>query len=59
MKRKIRKVLECFAPLDFYTKQDDTLKTRQAGTGEWLLRSTVFEGWVDKRGTLWCPGIRA
>jgi Cdc6-like AAA superfamily ATPase len=38
--------------------QSDFIGRRQAGTGEWLLKSNEFQAWVnqDKR-TLFCPGI--
>jgi Cdc6-like AAA superfamily ATPase len=38
--------------------QSDTLRKRQAGTGEWFLKSTPFIEWLEgKKKTLFCPGI--
>ena len=45
--------------LDFKSRQHDIFSMRQEGTGQWLLESATFKGWVEKPGkTLWCPGIR-
>ncbi|KAN0068732.1 hypothetical protein V8E54_012901 [Elaphomyces granulatus] len=44
--------------VDYAGLQSDTLRKRQAGTGEWFLKSTPFIEWLEgKKKTLFCPGI--
>jgi hypothetical protein len=52
-------IIEWISPLNFFPIQEDLLKKRQEGTGEWLLNSDPFVKWVSRNGQiLWCPGIR-
>ncbi|KAL8800853.1 MAG: hypothetical protein Q9182_004873 [Xanthomendoza sp. 2 TL-2023] len=54
-----RNVLTLLSPLEFYSKQNDSLSRHQAGTGRWLFDSTEFGAWVDgDLRVLWCPGMR-
>jgi Cdc6-like AAA superfamily ATPase len=51
-------ILDWLTPLEFSPQQNDVLKQRQPGTGQWLLESEVFKKWVEtKNQTLFCPGI--
>ncbi|KAI9769209.1 MAG: hypothetical protein M1840_004338 [Geoglossum simile] len=46
------------SPLDFSTKQNDTLNSHRSGTGEWLFETDAFKGWLTGMGkTLLCHGI--
>ena len=54
-----RDLLDWLSPLEFFSKQIDTLSRRQQGTGRWLLESNEFRRWLEDAGrVLWCPGIR-
>src|SRR5262245_27913083 len=51
-------VLNWFSSIDFASQQNDHLKRRQLGTGQWLLDSPKFQTWLKTLGkTLFCPGI--
>ena len=51
-------ILDWLTPVDYYPQQNDFLRQRQAGTGQWLLDSAKFKSWVEtKNQTLFCPGI--
>jgi len=51
-------ILDWLTPVDYLPQQNDFLKQRQVGTGQWLLDSTEFENWVKtKKQILFCPGI--
>ncbi|KAN0075579.1 hypothetical protein V8E54_006849 [Elaphomyces granulatus] len=53
-----RKLLGWLSPIDYAELQSDTLRKREAGTGEWFLKSTPFVEWLEgKKRTLFCPGI--
>lgn len=45
--------------VDFRSKQQEILKSRQPGTGIWVLESDEFLVWVNGDGPpgFWCPGI--
>ncbi|KAF5697455.1 hypothetical protein FMUND_15405 [Fusarium mundagurra] len=51
-------VLNWLAPVDFASQQNDFIRERGAGTGQWFLDSPEFQAWLqaDKQ-TLFCPGI--
>ena len=52
-------IIDWLSPLNFFITQDDIFNRRQEGTGEWFLKSDVFQSWLSTLGdTLWCPGIR-
>jgi hypothetical protein len=43
---------------DFPAQQHDIISRRQEGTGQWLLDSLEFKGWLQgAHQTLFCPGI--
>jgi Cdc6-like AAA superfamily ATPase len=51
-------IYDWLTPIDYTPQQNDFLGRRQTGTGEWLLGSAEFKGWVDTNNqTLFCPGI--
>jgi Cdc6-like AAA superfamily ATPase len=50
--------MEWLSPTDFPAQQQDIIRRRQEGTGQWFLDSPKFKAWLqgsDK--TLFCPGI--
>lgn len=53
-------ILDWLSPINFFLRQADISRTRQAGTGEWLLADSRFRKWESgTEGALWCRGIRA
>ena len=51
-------LLDWLSPIDCTMQRNDFLRRRQAGTGEWLLRSKEFGDWVQKpKETLFCWGV--
>jgi hypothetical protein len=51
-------ILNWLTPIDYAPQQNDFIKRRQEGTGEWLLKSNKFQDWVNQiRQSLFCPGI--
>lgn len=53
-----RKILDWLTPIDYGPQQSDFLRRRQPGTGQWLLDSDEFKGWLSTGNqTLFCPGI--
>ena len=52
------KILDWLTPIDYDPQQNDYLKRRQPGTGQWLLDSAEYQAWLKtKKQTLFCPGI--
>ncbi|KAM0447023.1 hypothetical protein ACHAO4_009003 [Trichoderma viride] len=50
--------LDWLTPIDYTFQQIDYFNKRQPGTGQWLLNSEIYQGWVDtSQQTLFCPGI--
>ncbi|KAK4653514.1 hypothetical protein QC762_0084380 [Podospora pseudocomata] len=53
-----KEVLDWLTKIDYGPQQSDYLKRRQPGTGQWLLDSEKFKGWLSASNqTLFCPGI--
>jgi Cdc6-like AAA superfamily ATPase len=51
-------ILDWLTPIDYALQQSDFISRRQEGTGQWLLTSNEFRGWVDQSNrSLFCPGI--
>jgi hypothetical protein len=51
-------ILYWLTPIDYRPQQYDFFSRRQEGTGEWLLKSTKFQEWINHdRQTLFCTGI--
>jgi len=52
------KILDWLTKTDYGPQQNDYIKRRQPGTGQWLLDSAEFQTWLKtERQTLFCPGI--
>ena len=56
--QECRTIADWLTPIDYGPQHSDYFKTRQPGTGKWLLDSAEFRAWLktDKQ-TLFCPGI--
>ncbi|KAH7231317.1 nucleoside phosphorylase domain-containing protein [Fusarium redolens] len=53
-----KEILNWLTPVDYGLQQSDYLGRQQPGTGQWLLASTEFQGWLaTSKQTLFCPGI--
>jgi Cdc6-like AAA superfamily ATPase len=53
-----RTIIEWLTTIDYATQQSDFTARRQEGTGQWLLNSNEFQGWLNQTSrTLFCPGI--
>ncbi|KAJ7328902.1 hypothetical protein DFH08DRAFT_709331 [Mycena albidolilacea] len=51
-------IIDWLSPLNFFLRQADIARTRQPGTGAWLLEDVCFQEWKSGSGkTLWCRGI--
>ncbi|KAL6888004.1 hypothetical protein GGI43DRAFT_430957 [Trichoderma evansii] len=51
-------ILEWLAPGKYGLQQSDYFDRRQPGTGQWLLKSTEFQEWIQtSKQTLFCQGI--
>ncbi|UPL02804.1 hypothetical protein LCI18_013738 [Fusarium solani-melongenae] len=51
-------ILNWLTPINYGPQQSDYLSRRQPATGNWLLESKDFLGWLaTKHQTLFCPGI--
>ncbi|KAL6806061.1 ankyrin repeat-containing domain protein [Trichoderma sp. SZMC 28012] len=56
--QELQAILDWITPIDYASQQNDLIKSRQPGTGEWLVNSEEFQNWMDKKKqTLFCPGI--
>lgn len=52
------KILDWLTRIDYGPKQSDHFRRRQLGTGQWLLDTEEFQGWLSNNNqTLFCPGI--
>lgn len=52
-------IVDWLSSLNFKVTQRDIFEQRTEGTGQWLLDSQEFKGWiVGNSKTLWCHGIR-
>jgi hypothetical protein len=52
-------ILDWLSKIPSQEKQTHILKSRQQGTGEYLLKSQIFKNWLDgKERVLWCIGPR-
>jgi predicted ATPase len=53
-----RAVMDWLTSIDYAPQQSDFINRRQEKTGQWLLNSNEFKGWVNQSNqTLFCPGI--
>jgi hypothetical protein len=56
--QQLQVILDWVSPTDFPAQQHDIITGRQEGTGQWLLDSPKFKGWLQgAHRTLICPGI--
>jgi hypothetical protein len=54
-----RKILNWLSKRNFWTNQLDYFACAEDGTGQWLLDSPEFKGWVEgEKRFLWCCGGR-
>ncbi|KAJ6536855.1 hypothetical protein B0H19DRAFT_1003798, partial [Mycena capillaripes] len=52
------KIIDWLSPINFFLRHADIARTRQPGTGTWLLDDVRFQEWKSgPRTTLWCRGI--
>ncbi|KAJ7930074.1 hypothetical protein B0H13DRAFT_1595784, partial [Mycena leptocephala] len=52
------KIIEWYSPLNFFRRQEEIFRSRQPGTGGWLLESNEIKEWQSGAGkTVWCRGI--
>ncbi|KAH6970509.1 ankyrin repeat-containing domain protein [Ilyonectria sp. MPI-CAGE-AT-0026] len=57
-RREDVEILDWLTPIDYGPQQSDYLSRRQPATGNWLLESKEFLGWLAaSKQTLFCPGI--
>jgi hypothetical protein len=51
-------ILDWITPINYASQHSDFISRRQPGTGQWLLDSAEFHGWVEAdKQILFCPGI--
>src|ERR1700734_1478385 len=51
-------ILIWLTPIDYAPQQSDYIGRRQSGTGQWLLTSAEYQGWLrTSKQTLFCQGI--
>jgi Cdc6-like AAA superfamily ATPase len=51
-------ILKWLTPVEYAPQQNDYIRRRQPGTGQWLLDSAEYQAWLHTRKrTLFCPGI--
>jgi hypothetical protein len=51
-------ILKWLTKFEYSPQQNDYIRRRQPGTGQWLINSTEFQTWVNTgKQTLFCPGI--
>ena len=51
-------IVDWLTSIDYASQQSDLISRRQEGTGQWLLDSDKFHGWLNQtQQTLFCPGI--
>lgn len=56
--RERQEIFHWLSPIDYAAQQSDLIRVREAGTGQWLLDSTEYQGWVaTTKQSLFCPGI--
>jgi hypothetical protein len=57
-KEEQKLILEWLTPIDYTPQQNDFVKQRQSGTGQWLLDSLDLQEWLQgNKELLFCPGI--
>jgi hypothetical protein len=59
--QETKSILLWLSPVNFWLKQEDVIKQREAGTGKWLLEDPDFLKWEEGNKEikmLWCHGSR-
>jgi hypothetical protein len=57
-RQECRTIADWLTPIDYGPQHSDYFKSRQPGTGQWLLDSPEFHAWLEtEEQTLFCPGI--
>src|ERR1044072_1546253 len=57
-KKEDGEILNWLTPVEYGAQQSEFLRRRQPGTGQWLLKSTEYQSWLNSgKQTLFCPGI--
>jgi hypothetical protein len=57
--KETKSILRWLSPVNFWLKQEDVSKQREAGTGKWLLEEPDFLEWEKgNKEMLWCCGSR-
>ncbi|KAJ7291398.1 ankyrin repeat-containing domain protein [Mycena rebaudengoi] len=52
------KIIDWLSPLNFFARHANIFRTRQEGTGRWLLEDPRFRIWLLSPGEIiWCSGI--
>ncbi|KAJ7218764.1 ankyrin repeat-containing domain protein [Mycena rebaudengoi] len=52
------KIIDWLSPLNFFARHTNIFRTRQEGTGRWLLEDPRFRIWLLSPGEIiWCSGI--
>ncbi|RYP32310.1 hypothetical protein DL767_005285 [Monosporascus sp. MG133] len=55
---KCQEILNWLTPLNYAAQQSDSYSRARPGTGQWLLDSDEYQGWLTlSNQTLFCPGI--
>jgi hypothetical protein len=56
--QECRIIADWLTPIDYGPQHSDYFKSRQPGTGQWLLDSPKFHAWLETdEQTVFCPGI--
>ncbi|RKK19087.1 hypothetical protein BFJ67_g17603 [Fusarium oxysporum f. sp. cepae] len=56
--QKRNRILDWIRTIDYGSHQSDALEEHQEGTGDWLIRSEMFQKWIETKGqVLFCPGL--
>jgi hypothetical protein len=55
---KRRALMDLLTPIDYAPQQNDFMQKRQVGTGQWLLKTAVYNEWLRQpQHTLLCTGM--
>lgn len=62
---KRQKILQWLTPTDYALQQHESIKSRRATTGQWLLETPEYQDWLHAKeeiespstSALFCPGI--
>ncbi|KAL4875863.1 hypothetical protein BJY04DRAFT_223608 [Aspergillus karnatakaensis] len=58
LEQQRNEILNWLSNINYASKHTDNLSRREEGTGDWLLKTGEFQGWIDgDQQTLLCKGI--